>query len=440
MNRPANRREFLQTLGVGAAALPFLTNLSSLRADEPARRKQRLIVMFSPNGVLPERFWNDKEGPLEKFNDILQPLEPYRDRTLLLHGVSDKLQGDGDRHMRGIGCLLTGIELFPGNIQGGSDTPAGWSSGHSVDQEIARFLQADPANRTRFGSLELGVAVPDKADTWTRMVYTGPNQPIAPVDDPYQLFAKMYGQMKDRESLASVLDVVTQDLATLKLKVGAEDRDLIEQHESFVRDMEKDLKESAKAEDVGHAVPDLPPGIEAENDQMPQISKMQIDLLVGAMKADFARVATLQYTNSVGQARMKWLGIDDSHHSLSHEPDDNKDSQEKLTKINRWYCEQLLYLVDQLAQTPEPGGAGSMLDNTVVVWTNELGKGNAHWLEKIPFVLVGGGMDFRTGRQVNYDDVPHNRLLLSLAHGFGHRIDTFGNPQWCADGPLDRLT
>ena len=59
----------------------------------------------------------------------------------MLHGVCDRVRGDGDAHMRGIGCLLTGIELYPGNIQGGSDTPAGWAKGHSVDQEIRNFLQ-----------------------------------------------------------------------------------------------------------------------------------------------------------------------------------------------------------------------------------------------------------------------------------------------------------
>ena len=42
--------------------------------------------------------------------------------------------------------------------------------------------------------------VPDRADTWTRMVYAGPNKPIAPIDDPYQMFDKLYGRAKDRES------------------------------------------------------------------------------------------------------------------------------------------------------------------------------------------------------------------------------------------------
>ncbi len=93
---------------------------------------------------------------------------------------------------------------------------------------------------------------------------------------------------------------------------------------------------------------------------------------------------------------------------------------EKLTKINKWYCEQLAYLAKRLAETPEPGGTGSLLDNTLIVWTNELGKGNSHTLDNIPFVLVGNGLDFKMGRSLKYTKVPHNRLLLSLAHGFGH--------------------
>ena len=54
--------------------------------------------------------------------------------------------------------------VFPGNIQGGSDTPAGWASGISIDQELKNFLQSRDETRTRFGSLEFGVAVPNRAD------------------------------------------------------------------------------------------------------------------------------------------------------------------------------------------------------------------------------------------------------------------------------------
>src|SRR5438128_4459653 len=147
---PRSRREFLRDVGISAAVLPFVLNLPSLGFANQQRRKQRLVVMFSPNGVVPPTFWPEEEGDKFTFKESLKPLEPFRDRTLILNGVCDKVRGDGDSHMRGIGCLLTGTELFPGNIQGGSDTPAGWAKGNSIDQEITNHLQTDLATRTRF--------------------------------------------------------------------------------------------------------------------------------------------------------------------------------------------------------------------------------------------------------------------------------------------------
>jgi hypothetical protein len=433
-----SRRGFIRDLGIGAAALPFILNLPSLGFANQQRRKQRLVLMFSPNGIVPPAFWPDSAGKLMTLKESLKPLEPFKDRTLILHGVCDKVRGDGDAHMRGMGCLLTGVELFPGNIQGGSDTPAGWAKGISIDQEIKTYLQGKAETRTRFGSLEFGVLVPDRADTWTRWVYAGANKPIAPIDDPYQMFAKLYGRVKDRETLKSVLDDVQEDLRKVSAKVSAADRRLLEEHASFVREMEQELQGSAR--EVGHAVPELDPGVKKDNDNMPRISKMQIDLMVNGFAADFARVATLQLTNSVGQARMRWIKVNESHHELSHKPDNDKEAQDHLTRINKWYCEQLAYLARRLAETPEPGGQGSLLDNTLLLWTNELGKGNSHTLDDIPFVLVGNGLDFRMGRSLRYPKLPHNRLLVSLAAGMGHRIDKFGNPNFCGGGTLPDLT
>src|SRR3954447_20220951 len=228
MARSSNRRAFIRDLGIGAAAVPFILNLPSLGFANQARRKQRLVVIFSPNGIFPQNFWPDEEGSKFTLKEILKPLAPYQDKALVLNGVCDKVRGDGDSHMRGMGCLLTGIELFPGNIQGGSHTPAGWAKGISIDQEIRTFLQKDPATRTRFGSLEFGVMVPDRADTWTRMSYAAGNKPLTPIDNPYQMFAKLYGRSKDREALKSVLDDVQDDLRKVGAAVSAEDRRLLD--------------------------------------------------------------------------------------------------------------------------------------------------------------------------------------------------------------------
>jgi hypothetical protein len=253
------------------------------------------------------------------------------------------------------------------------------------------------------------------------------------------MFQKLYGRLKDQSALRSVLDDVQADLKKLENAVSVEDRRILQEHATLVREMERELA-AAKESDLDHPVPELEPGIREENDNMPRLSRMQIDLMVQAFQADFNRIATFQFTNSVGQAKMRWIGVEEGHHELSHEPDSNEDAKAKLTKINHWYCEQLAYLCQKLADTPETDGSGSMLDNTTIVWTNELGKGNSHTLDNIPFLLVGGGLGFQMGRSLKLPKVPHNRLLVSLAHGFGHHIETFGNPEFCKDGPLTGLT
>jgi hypothetical protein len=437
-----NRRQFLRDLGLGAAAAPFLAGLPSLQAAAGNRvaPRKRLVIVFSPNGTLPDEFWPDDFGldaPLV-LKPMLAALEPFREQSLILKGVNNRIRGDGDNHMRGMSCLLTATELTPGNIQGGSDTPAGWANGISIDQQIRNHLQAREETRTRFGSLEFGVAVPNRADPWTRMCYAGANKPLAPVSDPAQMFRKLYGGSKDQQVVASVLDSVGSDLRRVAENVAPEDRDLLEEHMAHVRRLEKEIADAAAQTELVHHEPDIDPEIELVNDNTPQISRMQIDLLVNALANDMARVASLQYMRSVGQARMRWLDIQEGHHSLSHEPDDNEDAYGKLKRINAWFATEIAYLLKRLAETPEPGGVGgNMLDHTQVVWVNELGKGNSHTLKNIPFLLIGGGASFLTNRALDLDGVPHNRLWLTLAHAMGlDDLETFGTEQFCADGPL----
>src|SRR5438552_1354963 len=218
------RRQFIKQMGLSAASLPFLIGLPSLGLASPARPRQRLVILFSPNGTIPPAFWPDETGKDFKLKEIMAPLEPFKQRMLVLHGLCNKVKGDGDNHMRGMSCLLTGIELFPGNVQGGSDTPAGWASGISIDQELKNFFQSREQTRTRFGSLEFGVGVTDRADPWTRMSYGGPNKPIAPISDPYQMLQNLYGHVKDKEQLGSILDEVREDLKKVRRLISAEDR------------------------------------------------------------------------------------------------------------------------------------------------------------------------------------------------------------------------
>ena len=444
MNNLQQRRNFLSKLGVGAAALPFVAGLPAVlgspkKRTQGGKKKQRVVIMFSPNGVVQDNYWPSTEGADFETTPIIQPLAGFKDRMLMLKGVSNKVRGDGDNHMRGMSCLLTATELLPGNIQGGSHTPAGWAGGISVDQEIKNFLQSRPESATRFGSIEFGVAVSDRADPWTRMCYAGSNRPVAPNSDPYSVFARMYGRSKDDELLRSVLDDVKEQLKVVGNRLGSEAKTMLVEHQGFVSEMERDLRKAAE-QTLQSPAPELEDGVVMRESNMPKISRMQIDLLVNGFVNDMNRVATLQYSNSVGQVRMNWLGINEPHHQLSHDPDMKEDSQEKLTKINQWYAGELNYLLTRLAETREPGTDESLLDNTLVIWTNELGKGNSHTLQNIPMLIAGSAEGFTMGRYLKFDDVAHNRLWMSLMSAFGHDVETFGLKKLCDGGKLNLST
>ena len=95
--------------------------------------------------------------------------------------------------------------------------------------------------------------------------------------------------------------------------------------------------------------------------------------------------------------------------------------------------EQIEMIVISLAQR-------GLLDNTLIVWTNELGKGNNHTRDNIPFVMVGGGLGYKMGRAMKFEMVPHNRLLMSLCEAMGYPQESFGNPNFCGDGVLTGLS
>src|SRR5256885_6611543 len=100
-----HRRQFVKQLGLSAASLPFLIGLPSLGLASPARPRQRLIIMFSPNGTIPPSFWPDETGADFELKEIMAPLEPFKERMLVLHGLCNKVRGDCGNHMPGNSCL-----------------------------------------------------------------------------------------------------------------------------------------------------------------------------------------------------------------------------------------------------------------------------------------------------------------------------------------------
>src|SRR6185295_8077891 len=167
--------------------------------------------------------------------------------------------------------------------------------------------------------------------------------------------------------------------------------------------------------------------------------ELQMDLLVLALGCGLTRVASLQWSRSVSQVRFTWLGIDDGHHDLSHRGDTDPDAIDKLRQINSWYAARFASLIDRMKKV-DHGDGTTLLDSTLVLWCNELGKGNTHSRQNAPYVLAGrAGGALRTGRYLRYDgDVPHNNLLVALLNAMDVPDTRFGKPEWCT-GRLPNL-
>jgi hypothetical protein len=450
-----DRRTVLRAGGV-SIALPFLEAMRGKRALADAGVKRRFIAFFSPNGV-PMRNWSPTGGETDfKLSPILQPLEAIRQKLIVLRGIDQKSGGAGDGHQNGMTGMLTGQVTNPGAFRGGCGQGGGWANGISVDQHIANNI----GKSTKFKSLELGVVTSstELAANFNRMSYAGPNMPLPPEENPVNTFNRLFGDLnvnpavmdKLRGQRQTILNAVLDQYRYIKGKVGSEDGQKIESHFQAIREVETRLGTPTTG-GVGPVAGGggagglcaKPTGVEAVSNfkayvEMPRIAKMQMDMLAMAFACDLSRVSTIEFSKSAGGTIMSWLGVMQSHHDISHAGDSDAAALDKLTKINNWYAQQFLYLAQRLDSYAEPGG-GTILDNTVLFWCNELGKGNAHSTNDAPYVIAGsGGGYYKTGRFLQYSNTPHNNLLVSMYNAMGIPGNTFGRADWCT-GPLAKI-
>ncbi len=450
-NSRFGRRAFLRGAGGVVVALPFLSSLARpARAQGTSVFPKRFIVFFSPNGTV-RKHWRPFGGERTfQLGSILEPLEPHRDQLLILKGINmtTAKNGPGDGHQTGMGHMLTARELLTGDLfEGGGGGFVGWAGGISADQEIANHI----GQTTKFKSLEFGVQV-HGSNVWSRMCYLGANQPLPPENDPRAMFDRVFKDVDaDPAALArirtrrkSVLDMVRQEYKALLPTVDRFDRQKLDQHLTAIREVEKRLDIETTGVTDYCTVPSLPPDIAApepsifmEPERFGDAGRAQMDILVSSLACDLTRVASIQWSQSVSQHVFRNLGITSGHHDLSHEPDDAEDAQDKLVQINRWYAQQFAYLLDKLSSVQE--GDGTLLDNTVVLWCNELGKGNSHTRDDVPYVLAGSaGGYLDTGRFLEFPLTNHNDLLLTLIQAMGVPANQFGDPIY-SNGPLTRL-
>jgi len=441
-NPELTRRHFLRAAGGASVALPLL---SSLRAGAAAEDfPKRLVLMYTPNGVVPEAWWprNVTSESSWELNTIHQPLASFKDRLLFLGGVDLKVTdvGPGGLHQKGIGGLFTGQQLQSGDLfVDGCGQRAGWANGISVDQQVAKKIGVG----TPITSLELGVRATEN-DVQGRIAYAGPGAPLPPMNDPSEVFQRLFsgfGQNTDelaelRARRRSVLDTVQAQFKSVSGRVSSADQQKLEAHLTLVRDLENRMAATNNGSTacVAPAVPArLDPNIE---DDMPVIAGLHLDMLATAFACDLTRVASFQISTSLNHIRYPWLDSLGEGHALSHMGPSDSNAFRELVARQTWHSQLLANFLTRLSQIPE--GSGTVLDNTLVLWGNEVAEGNTHAHENIPFITAGGGWHFRTGRSLQYTSASHNDLLVSVLNALGVEATSFGQADLCR-GPLPNL-
>lgn len=401
-------------LGAAAAALALPPWLERPARAGGTSAPRRLVLLSTPNGVVQGSFWpTASQGSL-----VLGPshaaLEPYKDHLVYVRGLRYPWSTIV-AHKGGSGMMWTGCSM-----SGSSQTDAGYALGPSIDQ----ILADDLSHGAPYRSLEFAV---QQSQGWNGNIYLGSQQPIAAEPDPWAMFDRLFADFSlddgELEALRarrrSVLDVIKGDLGRLEATLPSEERIKTQAHLDAVRAIEARLDDTLGA---ACTIPEL--GAQQSfmsNDNVPVMSRLQIDLLVQALACDLTRVASLAFGND--NCVHTWLGQDNTHHNYSH---DEATYGEELRAINRFHGEELAYLVASLAAIPEDGG--TMLDNTLVVYASEIADGH-HGDAPVPVMLAGGaGLGLETGRLLEYDDVAYQGLLVSIAHLMGRTdIESVGD-------------
>jgi hypothetical protein len=441
MSRVLPRRTLLRGAAGIAIGLPFLEAMLPRRAQaQSVAAPQRFGVFFSPNGLI-EKDWIPTGGETDfKFGAELASLTPHRDDLVVIHGLNNETSylQDGNPHDLSMSHMLTAMRMKVNSLGRAGHVIDGTAGGPSIDQALAKVI----GNDTKLRSLELGVqsTITDLEPMVIRMSYGGPGDPRTPLDDPKQVFTRLFGDTQASQAAIvalhqqrrSVLDAVLSEFNAVNASLSYDDKQKLTRHADAIRDLERQLDVMTTGSCV---VPKDPPNVpttvfDCVRDGrpnkclsgFPEIGKAQMDLMVLAFACDITRVVTLQWSTAESTMVHSQLGISNEHHLMSH---DSANHAGELTKINTWYAEQFAYLIAELKKIPE--GDGTLLDNTLLHWPNELSAGDVHNRRNLPYMLAGkAGGKLKTGRYLQYNGNPHNQLLASFLNLYGIEANGFG--------------
>ena len=215
------------------------------------------------------------------------------------------------------------------------------------------------------------------------------------------------------------------DAKSLHTKLGATDRNKMDEYLTSVRELEERIAKARRMADQpvfkpGMAAPSGVPKDYAEH------IKLMFDLMVVAYQGDVTRVATFSLANDGSNRPYSQIGVAEGHHDLSHHAGDPK-KHAKIRQINRFHIEQLAYFLGKLKATQD--GDATLLDRCMVVYGSGISDGNRHNHDDLPVLVAGrGNGSIKPGRHLRYKkETPLMNLYVTMMQNLGVKCDKFGD-------------
>ena len=420
--QPLSRRRFLRGSGV-ALALPFLDAMlprfaraqpAAASPLAPGAKPRRLFAIEHTLGFLPANFFPRGGGRDYVASPYLDVLKEHRNQFTVFTGVS-----------------------LP-NVLGSHPTEVAWLTGApypasssfkntiSLDQVVATHLGV----LTRFPSIALGINGTNSLSVTASGVSIPSEQSAAKVYE--KLFvqgspAEVEATLLELETGRSILDTINDQAKDLRRKLGAADRERIDQFFTSVRSLEKNLQASEGWERKPKSVPKAPKPVDPDSPaKLMDKAKVMYDLATLAFQTDSTRAITL-FLNGQGTPIMEGLPIQitEGYHGLSHHGK-SSDKLNQLDAIDRAHFQLLNGLLSGLKAIGEDGE--TLLDRTQVLFGSNFHDANAHLTSNLPVVFAGGG--WKHGQHLSFDgqqNYPLTNLHLSILHRMGIMEKSFSS-------------
>jgi hypothetical protein len=406
--RTLSRRAVLRGAGI-AMSLPWLSAMDRLFASSAVSSPQRFVAITLGLGLHQENWKPKQSGRDYEPSLYLRNLMDLRNDMTIISGSSHPGVGGGHR---------AEASILTANSQGSSGRARNTIS---VDQLMAKHL----GEATRFPSLVLSGNGSDSP------CYTENGAMIPAMSSPRALFEQLFvddskasrvQQSKRLQQGASIMDLVGEDARSLQRELGAGDRDRLDMFFTSVRDLEKRMQESEVWTHRPKPKVDVPPptDVGSPNDLIAK-QRTMCDVIRLALMTDSSRFITFHLGGAGGVVPVK--GVDEGYHSLSHHGMD-EEKLEQLALVEEAIIEEWGSFLRQLKSVNE--GAGSLLSNTGVLLTSNLGNASNHDNRNMPVLFAGGG--FSHGQHLAFDqqkNYPLPNLFVSVLQRVGLETDSF---------------